>query len=75
MPAGIYTSRYKWKEIMRDSQDYSDLPLWDAWYSHEDIDDFIPYGGWGRCTMRQYSGSTLLENVLVDLNVYRREPQ
>jgi len=72
MPAGIYTSASKWQEIMGDSPAFNSLPLWDAWFGHEQIGDFAVYGGWSRCEMRQYQGTTTLEGVNVDLNVYRK---
>lgn len=71
-PVGIYTSRYKWQAITGDTNAFAHLPLWDAWYGHEDIEDFVPYGGWSRCEVRQHQGTTNLEGVSVDLNVYRR---
>ena len=72
MPRGIYTSASKWQEIMGDSAAFSGEPLWDAWFGHEQIGDFAVYGGWSRCEMRQYQGTTTLEGVNVDLNVYRK---
>ena len=68
---GIYTGAWWWVGYVHDTDEFSELPLWDATY--DGIDDasvFVPYGGWTECRIKQYVGSSELAGQgEIDLNV------
>ena len=72
LPVVIYTGKWAWLQITLDSHEFSHIDLWDAWYPHDDINEFATYGGWYRCQIRQWHDTTTLAGISCDLNVYRR---
>eukprot|EP01027_Heterolobosea_sp_BB2_P015542 GEZU01022227.1.p1 GENE.GEZU01022227.1~~GEZU01022227.1.p1 ORF type:complete len:250 (-),score=65.00 GEZU01022227.1:135-812(-) len=68
---GIYTSATQWSPIACNNVFASKLPLW---YSHYDgvqsFDDFVPFGGWARPAIKQYSGTGSICGASVDLDWY-----
>ncbi len=70
----IYTAYWWWKLQFGDPQDFKHLPLWNAIYDGDPDLDFsnYPYGGWttNSVIMEQYQGTTDLDGVAVDLNVF-----
>ncbi len=71
LPAGIYTSVSKWRELTGNSREFADLPLWSAYYTSDDSLDKWggPYGGWTECHIRQHAGDIDLCGIHVDLNI------
>jgi hypothetical protein len=72
---GIYTARGIYTDYPFGlSTQWSDRDLWDAhWDGVADPDvNFIPYGGWNRCRIKQYRGETRVGVVSsIDLNAMR----
>ncbi|GMR52034.1 hypothetical protein PMAYCL1PPCAC_22229, partial [Pristionchus mayeri] len=56
---GIYTSKYDWETIVGPSwTEVSSLPLWWFLYNGQsNFNNFIPFGGWNKPTIHQYSAS------------------
>ncbi len=65
---GVYTRSSYWRGKVENTTAFSHLPLADAWYGHQDPEDFIPYGGWESCAVRQWHDTTSLAGVGVDLD-------
>ncbi len=74
---GIYSGRWYWAQ-----QGWLGMTKWadqgrDLWDSHYDgVDDvdvnFVPYGGWTQCQIKQFQGSSQVGSVQqVDLNTMR----
>ncbi len=68
--AGIYTGKWWWEPYVGNTTEFSGDPLWHAAYqaAQPDFDDFLPYGGWTRPLLWQYS-SNGTQGVNADLNV------
>ena len=70
----IYTGYWWWKMEFGNPQDFKHLPLWNALYDGDPDLDFgnYPYGGWttDSVIMEQYQGTTDLDGVAVDWNVF-----
>ncbi len=68
--AGIYTGKWWWEPYTGNTTEFSGDPLWHAAYqaAQPDFDDFLPYGGWTRPNIWQYS-SNGTQGVNADLNV------
>ncbi|WP_313357622.1 glycoside hydrolase family 25 protein, partial [Corynebacterium variabile] len=66
----IYTYYSFWIGSMGNTTEFSEYPLWLAYYN-EQLPDEIP-GGWDAPTFWQYSGSGQVDGVItdVDLNTY-----
>lgn len=66
----IYTYYSFWKGQMGNTKEFSQFPLWLAYYNDQPPTD-IP-GGWDHMTFWQYSGNGRVDGVItdVDLNVY-----
>lgn len=75
MPCGIYTSLSKWQTLTGNSQEFKDLPLWNAFYDDDPDMDFArnPYGGWTHASMEQYGNTQSVCGQSVDVNVYQEE--
>ncbi|GMS81586.1 hypothetical protein PENTCL1PPCAC_3761 [Pristionchus entomophagus] len=55
--AGIYTYPPFWAQIVGDWIGGSHLPLWWLYWDHlENMDAFVPFGGWTAPTIKQISG-------------------
>jgi hypothetical protein len=72
---GIYASQNTWTTLTGDSQDFSDLPLWNAFYDNDPDLDFarFPYGGWTAPLLEQYGNTQVFCGQSVDLNVINEE--
>lgn len=67
----VYTSVSKWRELCGDVPSLRDIPLWDASYGQEPSLQMRPqYGGWQIRTGHQYQGTTDLDGIAVDLNLF-----
>ncbi len=68
---GIYAARWHWTAYLGNTPLYGDRLLWAADY--DDVDDpsvFQPFGGWDKCQIKQYKGTSALAGVSgVDLDV------
>lgn len=69
--AGIYTGKWYWHAYLNDPHEFSARALWTSQYDAiDDASVFQPYGGWDRCKIKQYSGSSSLAGINgVDLNI------
>jgi hypothetical protein len=67
---GVYSSIYQWSSLFGSSYVYgNDLPMWYAHYDGKpNFSDYKPYGGWVKPVAKQYSGSTSVCKMSVDLN-------
>ena len=67
---GIYTGAWWWKGYLGNTTQFSNYLLWDSHYDLEPDPDFnfVPYGGWTQCEIKQYAGS---QPDGTDLNVFR----
>ena len=71
-PIVIYTSKSAWGKVMGDTTAVDMLPLWDARYDKlPNLEaNWVPYGGWACCAMKQYRGTTMVPgNISADLNM------
>lgn len=69
---GIYTRRSWWRLVMKDTKEFSYLPLWVSQPATPPVlDDFISFGGWTQADGKQHKFDTDLGGVLVDMNVWR----
>lgn len=72
----VYTSFGFWTQHARNSGICVHLPLWDASWETDPSLDMPPgrqYGGWSGRMGHQYAKDTILDGVLVDLNVFAAE--
>lgn len=72
----VYSGPWAWRECMDDSEDFSDLPLWNATYVGLPFPEslgFVNYGGWSATAGWQFAGNVELDGVTVDLNIFDRE--
>jgi hypothetical protein len=81
MPCGIYTRKAWWLDNMGDTDAFSHLPIWYAYYDHNsDFDDWYdpefwyegPFGGWTDPAGKQYDSDWTapdLCGVNVDYNI------
>jgi hypothetical protein len=71
---GVYSGRWFWvdRRYMANTSCFADRELWDA--NYDDVADaalgFTTYGGWQRCVIKQYRGTTAVGGVGgLDVNV------
>jgi len=68
---GVYTSNSQWSPIMGNWNGGSSFPLW---YAHYDgvpnFNDFSPFGGWSKPSIKQYQGDVSLCGAGIDKNWY-----
>jgi hypothetical protein len=81
MPCGIYTRKAWWMDNMANTDAFSHLPIWYAYYDHNsDFDDWYdpeywyegPFGGWLDPTGKQYDSDWTAPDfcgVNVDYNI------
>lgn len=56
LKVGIHASADEWQQIMGTSQDFEDLPLWEACHDEEpNFNDFKEFSGWTKPTLKQYT--------------------
>ncbi len=65
---GLYTGRWWWVPQTANSDIFSHLPLWNAYYDGDPDEDGLPYGGWEHSAIEQYQGTTDLCGQSVDYN-------
>jgi len=70
---GVYTTPTYWKQIMDDTSSYGNsdgILLWyPKWDATNNMDFFVPFGGWDFCSVKQTAGNAPLCNVSqVDLD-------
>ena len=71
-PVCIYTSHHMWNNVMGGMTGFENYPLWDAHYDEvPELDtNWVPYGGWTQCAMKQYKGTTVVPGgISADLNI------
>jgi hypothetical protein len=68
-PCGIYTSISQWQQVVGNTREFSDRPLWEAYYSSTPH-AFRPFGGWKKRSGVQFQGSTTIAGMNVDLNLW-----
>lgn len=66
----VYTGKGFWQGKMGNPTSCAHLPLWDASYGIPPALNVPGYGGWQRRTGHQYRGTTHLDGIDVDLNVF-----
>mmetsp|Transcript_34407 Transcript_34407/g.52688 ORF Transcript_34407/g.52688 Transcript_34407/m.52688 type:complete len:199 (-) Transcript_34407:42-638(-) len=70
---GIYSSHYNWDQIVGLDWTYpadQGLPLWYAHYDNTpNFEDFKAFGGWETPLIKQFSGTSTVAGLAVDLNV------
>jgi hypothetical protein len=71
---GVYSGRWFWvdRRYMANTSCFADRELWDA--NYDDVADaalgFTTYGGWQRCVIKQYRGTSAVGGVSgLDVNV------
>jgi len=69
-PVGVYTAAWWWVPYTGDTDRLNHLPLWVAHYDYDPDIDNVAFGGWTEPAMEQYSGTTTLCGVTVDLTSY-----
>jgi hypothetical protein len=64
---GIYTGHWFWTDAsyMANTQTFKDRLLWDAHYDNvaDATQNFVPYGGWSSCAIKQYVGTSIFGGV------------
>jgi len=70
---GCYTAAWWWNPYTGNSDRFKDWPLWVAQYDGDASLDFKHFGGWTRCALKQYAGTTNFYGYSVDLNCYEEE--
>jgi hypothetical protein len=74
-PTGIYSGRWYWiQQHWLNNTKWADRDLWDSRYDGVDDADvnFVPYGGWTQCQVKQYAGTSAIGSVRqIDLDVMR----
>jgi hypothetical protein len=66
----IYTGRWFWTSRLNDTTEFATRPLWDASYGVTPALEAPGYGGWTARIGHQYQGTTTLDGVAVDLNLF-----
>ncbi len=68
---GVYTRKDWWEGHAYNSEALTNSALWYAHYDGiENFDDFQPFGGWDKPSMKQYQGDAHVAGILCDLNCY-----
>lgn len=66
-PLGFYTTSSYWSTIMANSEEYSEeegFPLWyPRWDGEDNMDFFVPFGGWDTVRVKQTAGDVGLCGV------------
>lgn len=65
---GIYSGKWWWVPQTGNSEKFSHLPLWNAYFDGDPDEDGMPYGGWEHSAIEQYKGTTMVCGQSVDLN-------
>lgn len=65
----IYTNKYQWNPLMRESTLFRNVPLWDATWDGEPVLKSVDYGGWVWPAMKQYAGNVNVNGQIFDFNV------
>ena len=69
---GIYTGKWFFDQEGWSTKAYwANRPLWDANYDGVPVPavDFVPYGGWTSCVIKQYRGTSSIGDVhMIDLD-------
>jgi hypothetical protein len=69
---GTYASEYMWGQVAGSGcTSASDTTLWYAHYDgNPSFSDFVPFGGWSKPNVKQYSGTGSICGVGIDSNYY-----
>ena len=68
---GIYTSKRDWTTITGGTRNFARAPLWYAHYDNDaSFNDFVPFGGWTRPSIKQYAGDQIECGVTIDRNYF-----
>lgn len=71
----IYTAQWYWDAYRMSSTSFSEYPCWSAFYDGVPELDVRPYGGWSTFIGKQYKGTTDIDGIACDLNVFRSLPE
>lgn len=69
--AGFYTAKWYWDAYMPGFTEFgtADVPLWAAVYEDlpqgQDLDHWVPFGGWGHLTGKQWTSTPVDRNVML----------
>jgi hypothetical protein len=73
----LYTAHWAWHQFMTNTQEFGNVPLWNAFYDHNPDFDFghYPFGGWSlaRVAGEQYTNTTQVGGFGFDFNEFRNE--
>lgn len=70
--AGIYTGSWWW-QAQPFAGEYRDRALWAAQYDgNPDAEQFVPFGAWRYCELKQWNGHARIGRLDLDLNADRR---
>ena len=71
---GIYSAKGFWDRYLHGVTAFAMLPLWAAQYDGIQSTAIIPFGGWQRAEMKQYTGLNSLAGVSgIDINWYEED--
>lgn len=70
---GIYSAPWWWNPWTGGTTRFSDRDLWPAQPDGQANLEFQPFGGWARCTMKQYTSTTEFCGYSVDMNYYEED--
>ena len=73
LPLGIYSAWWWWTVWTDDTHDFRDYPLWVAAYDGKPNLNFPYFGGWQRCSMKQYAGTSDFCGYSADLDYYEED--
>jgi len=73
LPMGVYTAWWWWSVWPDNAEQFKDFPLWVAAYDGKANLEFPTFGGWTRCAMKQYAGTTDFCGYSADLDWYEED--
>ena len=73
LPLGVYSAWWWWTVWTDNAEDFKDYPLWVAAYDGKPNLEFPTFGGWTRCALKQYAGTTDFCGYSADLDWYEED--
>ena len=72
----IYTGEWFWRGSMGNPQMFNNMQLWTTYYNGTlDLGDVPLYGGWGKVYGKQLKGTTYIDGIGCDLNVFEDDEE